>query len=108
MRGEILVDAARVGGEGSTVGGRHGDIGSLGDSTEAQPSRLAVGFEHLGSEDLGQLARVVAAEEVHLEDSLLCGYVPLHEERVLEAVRFDVRNTERVEGDRGGGGDRRV
>src|SRR5262249_8959137 len=96
------IDAARVGGKRGAVGLRKRDVGLFGDAAQPQAARLLIVIQRGGTEDLPQFAGIEAAQQVHLEETVLGGDVALHEERVLECGGADVGYAERVEIDGGG------
>jgi len=50
-------------------------------------------LDELGAEHLGQLSRGVAAESIHLPETVLSGDEPLCEGQVVEVSGTDVRDT---------------
>jgi hypothetical protein len=66
--------------------------GAAGRGTDLQGALGAVVGEERFAEDGGELAGGVAAEQVHLEEAVLCGDVALSDEEVVEVRRAKVRD----------------
>jgi len=78
------VDTGGVALEGVELVGWEGGDGAVGGGAELEGSLEAVVGEERWAEDLGEGAGGVAAEGVHLPESVLCGDETLGDEEVVE------------------------
>ncbi len=102
---DVGVDAAGVGLElVELVGGKDGD-GAVGGGAELEDALFAIVLDERGAEDFGEGAGAVAAESVHLEETVGGGDIALGEEQVVEVGGVDGGNTLRVAGDGDGRGE---
>ena len=87
--GDEGVDAVGVGVElVPLVGGECGG-GVVGCGADLESALEAVVIDEVGAEDFGEFAGGVAADEIHLEEAVLCGDEALREEEVVEVGRLD-------------------
>ena len=70
------------------VGRKNGD-GTVGGVAELQGALRAVVLDEAGAEDFGEVTGSVAAESVHLPETVLRGDEALREEQVVEASGLD-------------------
>jgi hypothetical protein len=80
------IDAARIGPQFMKILGRHGLHGTIGGGAKLKGTLLPVVFDEAGAEDLGELAGGVAAEHVHLPETVLRCDEALREEEVVDVA----------------------
>ncbi len=84
LRGDGGVDAAAVDLEDvQLVGGEHGD-GAVGGGADLEGALELVVIDEVGAEDLSELAGGMAAEEIHLEETVASGDEGLGEDEVVD------------------------
>jgi len=81
------------------VGGQNGD-GAFGGGAQLESTLQAVVIQQGAAEDGGELAGSVAAQQVHLPQTVSGCDVALHEDEVVHGVGVDVRDTASVAGNR--------
>ena len=105
LEGDGGVDAAGVDVEPVVlVGGKYGE-GAVGGGGEAEGALGSVVGDEPGAEKLGEGARGVAAEGLHLPEPILRGDEALGEDEVVEGRCADVGDTMGVALDGDGGGE---
>jgi hypothetical protein len=105
--GETAVDAFRIGVQQLAIFFRSGLEGPLGAVTETMESTALVRFDNGRSEELRQLSRCLAPQQVHLEETVLGVNEPERSGNVETAVASHRGNPERVSLDGGRGGEPR-
>jgi hypothetical protein len=101
---DVLVDAASIGGEDGTVGGRQCSSEVVREAAHAKFAGVGVELERGSPHDFGEFAGGGAPEEIHLPHAILGGGISLGKDDVVDGGGFDARNAVGVAGDRGRGG----
>jgi len=100
LGGDGGVHAARVDLQPvALIGGQDGD-GAVGGGAQLEDALQAVVLQHGAAKDGGELARCVAAQQIHLPKAVLGGDVALREDQVVHRVGVDVRHAASVAGHR--------
>ncbi len=86
------------------IGWKDGD-GVIGGGADLQGALEAVVREERGTEDFGEFAGGVAAEQIHLEETVGCGDEALGDEEVVDRLGVDVGDAVLVAFDGDGGGE---